>query len=132
MVSGAIEHERRVSIRSDRAADLGEMHRHNFRIGRGRDDGRRGGALRADGAEDIGPFVSLITRRARARSAFCPDAGQCALLPNAGFVLEPDFERLAFGALGELFRERRGEVFLKASCAASSLFGCCGRTDSRR
>ena len=86
MVSGAIEHERRVSIRSDHAADLGEMHRHNFRIGRVRDDGRRGGASRADAAEDIGPFVSLITRRARARSAFCPDAGQCALLPNASFI----------------------------------------------
>jgi hypothetical protein len=35
------------------------------------------------------------------------------LLTDTGFVLEPDFDRLAFGMFGKSRRDRRGEVFLK-------------------
>ena len=38
-----------------------------------------------------------------------------ALLTDAGFVLEPDFQRLATGVLGQNGLDRRGEVFLKTS-----------------
>jgi len=37
------------------------------------------------------------------------------LLADARFVLEPDFERLAAGALGEFLFKRRFEVFLLIS-----------------
>ena len=40
------------------------------------------------------------------------DAGQRALLADPGFILEPDFDRLAFGAVGELRGDSRGKVFL--------------------
>jgi len=45
----------------------------------------------------------LVAQRARAASAPSPDTGQRALLANPCFVLEPDFDRLAGGALAERF-----------------------------
>ena len=88
-----------------------------------REDRHGGAAPRTDGTEDVGPFVASVARCARPRSAFGPDAGQRALLADPRFVLEPDFDRLVFGAVGELRRDRRGEVFLNASWAASSVWG---------
>ena len=49
-----------------------------------------------------------------------------------GSLLEPDLDRFAVRGLRNRRRTRFGEVFLNASCAAGSDFGCCGRTDSRR
>src|SRR5450759_2591893 len=57
--------------------------------------------MRTDGAEDVGPFVALVARRARPRSTPSPDAGQRALLADARLVLEPDFNGLIFGMVGE-------------------------------
>ena len=60
-----------------------------------------------------------------------PDPGQGALLADAGLVLEPDLDRLAAGVLGQRLLRQAGEAFLNASCAAGSLSGCFGRTESR-
>ena len=108
------------------------MQGHGLGIGGGHDERGGGAAFGADGAEQIGPFVAPVARCAWTASASRPDPGQCALLTDARFVLEPDFERLAFGPLRERIANRLAEVFLKASWACGSAFGCCGRTESRR
>ena len=46
---------------------------------------------------------------------------------DAGFVLEPDLDRLAFRQAGAVSVQRRGEVFLKAATVSSSLAGWRGR-----
>jgi regulatory helix-turn-helix LysR family protein len=53
------------------------------------------------------------------------------LLADPRFVLEPDFDRLALGAIRQVLGERGGEVFLKASWASGSASGWRGRTESR-
>src|SRR5580700_2874889 len=97
------------------------MEGHSFGIGYRQDEGCRSATLRTDGAEDVGPFVALITRGARSCSALGPDAGQGALLADARFILEPDFDGLLFGMVGELRCDLRGEVFLNVSWASSSV-----------
>jgi len=49
------------------------MHGHDFGVGDRRDEGCGGAALRANGAKNVGPFVTLIARRTGARAAFGPD-----------------------------------------------------------
>jgi len=116
----------------DAAANFGQMHRHGIGIGRGQDERRRRAVLRTDRAKDVGPLVTLVTGRTRSRASSGPNPGQRTLLTDTGFVLEPDFDRLAFGMFGKSRRDRRGEVFLNASWASSSACGWRGRTESRR
>src|SRR5271154_2210269 len=108
------------------------MEGHGLCISAGQNERRRRLAGRTDRAEDIGPFIALVAGRARAGPAFGPDARQRSVLADARFVLKPDLEGFGFGALGEAFGDKLGEVFLKVSWASGSLFGCCGRTDKRR
>lgn len=123
MVAGAVEDENGVSARSDLATDFGKMQGHYLGVGGRRDDGRGRAAFRADGAEDVGPFVALIARRAGSGPTLGPDAGQRALLADPRFILEPYLDGLFLGAGGESLFNRRGEVFLKSSWAASSVCG---------
>jgi hypothetical protein len=93
------------------------------------DQGGAGAARRADGAEQVSPGKPPVALDPRTRAALGPDAGQRALLADAGFILKPDFDRPA----GKLPRDcgagQPGEVFLKAACASRSLCGCTGRPD---
>ena len=132
VITCAVEHEGGVGARGNLPADLGQMQRHDLGVGGWDDEGHRGAALWTDGAEDVGPFVALVARRARPRSTPSPDAGQRALLADARLVLEPDFNGLIFGMVGEPRDDRRGEVFLNASWASSSVCGWRGRTESRQ
>ena len=66
-------------------------------VGLGQHQGGADAARRADGAEQVGPVVAAVARRARARAAAGPEPGDGALLADPGFVLEPDLERLAVG-----------------------------------
>ena len=123
VIARAIENESGMAAWSDLAADLGQMQRHDLSVGGWDNEGCRGAALRTDGAEDVGPFVALIARGTGPCSTLGPDAGQRPLLADARLILEPDFDRLALGVVGEPCRDRCGEVFLKASCTASSVWG---------
>jgi len=105
------------------AADLLEVQVHRLRVGIRQDQGRTDVAMRADGAEYVGPFAALIPRRGWTASALGPDASQCALLTNPGFVLPPKFNRLFARMLGDRGFDQIGKVFLCVSCAAGS---CCG------
>ena len=80
MVAGAIEDEDGVSVRGDLFGYLLQVQVHRLRVRARQDEGGGQAALRADGAEDVGPFITLIARRARTRAAFGPHTGQRALL----------------------------------------------------
>ena len=75
----------------------------------------------------VGAFVALIGGLAWARAAPRPLPHEAVLLADAGFVLEPDLDRLAFRQAGAVSVQRRGEVFLKAATVSSSLAGWRGR-----
>ena len=90
------------------------------------------------------PLGACVAHRTGAAAAPGPDAGQGALLAEAGvrrknsppdgflarLTLEPDFEGLVPCPRRDRRRTRFGEVFLNA--ASGSDFGCCGRRDSRK
>jgi hypothetical protein len=84
-----------------------------------------GAAFRTDGAKQISPGKPPIAPDARTRAALGPNAGQRALLADAGFILKPDFDRPAGKLLRDCGARQQGEVFL----ASRSLCGCRGRTD---
>jgi hypothetical protein len=88
-------------------------------------------AARADGAEDVGPLIAGIAYRARPAAAPRPQPGQSSLLSDASFVLKPDLDGLAHRCGRQRIGDYRGEVFLNASWAASSVLGWCGRADRR-
>ena len=130
--AGTVEHEQRVRAGGDGGGDLGEVQVHRRGVGIGQHQAGGDAALGADRAEEVGPLVSGVPRRARPGAAFRPDPCQRALLADARLVLEPDLERLARGVFGERRRYRVAEVFLNASWAAGSALGWRGRTDRRR
>ena len=132
MLAGAIEDESGVAICRHLAADRSEMQRHGLGVRRRHDQACCHATLWTGRAEQVGPVVASVVRRARPRSTLGPDAGQRALLADPGLILEPDFDRFAFGAIGDLRADRRGEVFLNASWASSSACGWRGLTDSLR
>ena len=70
---------------------------------------------RTDRPEQIGAHISLIGRLARPGSPFRPQTDPAVLLPDAGFVLEPDFYSSALWQMAYVGFQRAGEVFLKAS-----------------
>ncbi len=76
--------------------------------------------------------ITCITRRTRPGSPFGPYTCQRPLLTHTGFVLKPNLQWFAAGRFGQNGRYLCSEVFLNASCASGSDFGCCGRTDKRR
>ncbi len=82
------------------AADLLELQVHRLGVGIGHHQGGAGGALGADGAEDVGPFVAAVAGASWARADARPDPCQRALLADPRLVLEPDFQRLAWALAG--------------------------------
>jgi hypothetical protein len=74
---------------------------------------------RADCAEDVGPFRTLVVCSPRAGAASGPSAGDLVFLADTGFVLPPEFYLDAGRERGaDLFQFGR-EAFLKSSIARS-------------
>ena len=88
------------------SADLGEVGAHRSGVGIGQDERSADAAAR-------------------------PHTRQGSLLSDAGFILEPDLDGLARRCGRQRVGDYRGEVFLNASWAASSVLGWRGRTDRR-
>ena len=132
MPASSIHDQQRVGVRRDQLCDLFEMQPHRLGVDRGQDQPSGDAACRAGGAKNVAPFVARIARRARAGAAPGPNAGQGALLADPGFVLKPDFQWFSLCPFRQDIRYDAGEVFLKAACAAGSVLGCSGRTDSLR
>ena len=120
MPSGAVDNDDGMGAGCHGLADLGQMQGHGLFVGERHDEGGAGAAGRADSAEDVGPAVSAVARSGWSATLFRPDVGQRALLADPGFVLPPEFDRLAASVLGNRGGDQGGEVFLCASIAATS------------
>ena len=118
MPSGLIHEQNGVSVGLDGNGDLLEVQRHRLGVTGRQDEAGSLAERGTDGAEDIGRGGSLVLQGKLSRPTFRPASRDLVLLTDPGFVLEPDFERLAGG-----FGDRRQDVwdfFLKAATAASS------------
>ena len=114
-----------------------EMRAHGLCVGMWHDQSGRFSPFRADGAENVAPDIAGVARGTGACSTLGPDTGErasCWVLPSPSprFILKPYLSRaLAAGCFRQGCFYLCGEVFLKASCASGSDFGCCGRADRR-
>ena len=103
--AGTVEDQQSDGTDADAVANFNQMLVHG-RDADGRHDQRGAGAARrADGAEQVGPGEPSeppVALDPRTRAALGPDAGQRALLANAGFILKPNLDRPA----GKLPRDR--------------------------
>ena len=118
MPTGLIHEQHRMGSWLHGECDLLEMQFHGLGVAKGQDETRRLAERRTNGAEDIGRGGTLILQGERARAAFGPPPRDLVFLADAGFVLEPDFERLAGG--GGDGRQEGWDFFLNAATAASS------------
>ncbi|WP_428488634.1 hypothetical protein [Rhodopila sp.] len=66
-----------------------------------------------NGAEDVGPFISLILGHARAVAVLRPNIGQAALLAETCFILPPKLDRLAASVVWNGGGDKRGKVFCR-------------------
>ena len=123
MPASAVADQHGMCAGTDLLADLGEVDGHRLAVDPGCNNGGAHGPRRTDRAEDVGRVVAIVANRRWAAAAQRPLIRQRALLADAGFILEPDLDRLAsrFRRQGCGYKGR--EVFLKASCAAASFLG---------
>ncbi len=115
MPAGAVEDDDGMASSCDVATDLGEVQVHGLAVDMRQNERRSEIAFGTDGTEQIGPVVTLVARCARPGAALGPDAGQRALLPDAGFVLPPDFDRLVARVRRDAGTDQIREIFLCAS-----------------
>ena len=118
MPTGLVDKQNGVGAGLHGERDFLEMQFHGLRVANGQDETDRRAERGANGAEDIGRGGSLILQGKRSRAAFGPAPRDLVFLTDAGFVLEPEFERLA-GDCRDI-REDFRDFFLKAATAASS------------
>jgi len=116
--SGLINEQHRVGFSLDFTRDRLQMQFHGLGVAKWQNETGRFAERGADRPEDIGGGGSLILQGEGARSALGPASRDLVLLADAGFVLEPQFERLAGGRRN--FCEDIRDFFLNASTATSS------------
>ena len=73
-------------------ADLIEVQLHHGSVGAGQNQADGTVARGTEGTEDIGIFVARIDGDRRPRPLGRPAMGPAAFLPNAGFILAPQFD----------------------------------------
>lgn len=88
MPAGLIEHHDGMLVFRQGLGELGEVDRHRRRVGPGQDEPERFTGLGCDGAEDIGPFETLVATARRSLTLLPPAMTKPTLLSNPGFVLE--------------------------------------------
>lgn len=95
----------------DMAGYLVEMKLHGFGVGLRQ--GERGGcsARWTDGTEEVCIFIALVDGLSGSRSAPGPLSDDTIFLTDAGFVLEPDFDRCFLWDIGQMHAQRAREVF---------------------
>ena len=111
MPAGTVERDHGMRALHDLRADLLEVQVHRIDIDVRQDESGTDPTCRTNGAEDVGPLVSLIPWPARASALFCPDVSQAALLADPGFILPPELDRFAAGVVGNGGGDQRGEFF---------------------
>lgn len=126
MVPGVVPDEGDVGAGGDRRGELVEEGLHDRGVEAVGDEALGAAGLRADDGEDVEVLEPALLRGGRPGVGVGPDGGQRALLAEAGFVREPDFDGAARVGDDD-FRDRVREFFLNTACFAASAFGCCGR-----
>ena len=111
----------------DQARDLVQVALHGFCVGLGHGQTGADAPGRADRPEQIKAGIALIGRLAGPRAASGPLPDDPVLLPDAGFILEPDLDPLALREVGEMGPQRGGEVFLNSVTIRSFCAGWRGR-----
>lgn len=120
MPTGLIHQYNSVSARSDGERYFCQMERHGFGIAERQHQPRALAVLRADRAEDIDRFSSLIFGCRWPRPATGPAPRDLVLLPDPRFVLKPDLYRRALRERSSDLCQLGGKApFLKASIASS-------------
>ena len=118
MPTGSIHEQHRVGAWLDVKRDLLEMQLHRLSVAKWQNQTGRLAKRGTDRSEDIGRGGSLILQGERSRAAFGPAPRDLVLLTDAGFVLEPQLERLSGGRRD--ISEDVWDFFLKAATTASS------------
>ena len=116
-----IEQQGRVASGGDVGRDGGEVQVHRRDIAPGQDQPDRLALPGADRAEDLGRGRALVARSGRPGAAPRPAAGALVLLPDPGFVAQPDLCVAAYDAF--VLRDRvqtGGETFSKSSIAPTA------------
>ena len=109
MSTSAVEGDHGMRTRHDLRADLLEQWIHRMGVDV-RQDQRRTDTARDKRRRRCGSILlPLVPRHARAAALFCPDISQAALLANPGFILPPEFDRLAASVVGNGGSDQRGE-----------------------
>ena len=105
----------------DLSCHLCQVQVHRCCIASRQDESRTFALLGADRTEDIGRGGALVLRRRRPRAALGPSARDLVLLPDPGFVAEPNLYCGRSDALGPRdFVQDGRELFLKFSMAPSA------------
>lgn len=120
MPPSTVEDEYGVVPRLDLGGDLDQMQVHGLGIGVWQNQSSAYIPSGAHGAEDVRPRVASVLDPARPRAPLGPNVGQGSLLPDAGLVLPPQFERPLPGMLRDRGRNQVREVFLCSSRAWGS------------
>ena len=120
MPASLIHDEDSMRIVVNMSGDFGQVLVHGIGVAPRHDEGCGFSVPGADRAEDVCRASALVVWSRRSRSTLGPAACDLVLLPDPGFVLEPDFDHSAFGGSPGDFRHCGGEVFLNVSAASAS------------
>ena len=116
-----IDEKHSVGARRHFGGDFGQVQVHRLDIADGKDKPCALALFGTYGAKDVGRGGALIIRRRGPCAAPCPAPRDFVLLPDAGFVGEPD---LYCGRIDVLLArdliQTGGEVFLYSSMAPSA------------
>jgi hypothetical protein len=116
-----VDHEESVRARRHFGGDFGQVKVHRLDVAEGKDQSCALALFGADGAEDVGRGGALIVRGRRPCAAFGPTPRDFVLLPDAGFVGEPNLYRARLDIpLARDLVQTGWETFLKSSIAPSA------------
>ena len=112
MPSRLVDEQHGMGAGRDNGCDLCQMQAHRLRIAVRQHEGRIFAFAWTDRAKDIGRGCALILRGRRPGPSSGPATRDLVLLPNPGFVSEPNLYRAGCKALRTgNFCQSRGELF---------------------
>ena len=101
MPSGFVEYQHDMDIGGQALCEGIEIEAHHLGIGPGQDQSEGVIGAGTDGAVDVDRLEALVGAHDRSDALLEPDMGVASFLPDAGFVLEPELNLLAFMPLGD-------------------------------
>lgn len=109
---------------SDGLADHVEVGLHRLGLDVGHGKPRPDAAGRADGPEEVGALIALVSWLSRPCPASGPLTHQAILLTDPGLILEPDLDRPVARQASQMRLQGFGEVFLYAAITSGFRPGC--------